>query len=151
MSNHKTILKALQDFLQSESSQEISRFIVVGICSTIAYTMISIVCFKWGCNPFQAGSIAFVGATLLSYYGNARSTFKARMNIKTLFRFFTVTMLGFVLSLLLIKWNTMMDHSHWTGIGMVVIIIPPLNFIGHRFWTFHARHIHPTQDNRSLT
>ena len=113
------------------------RFAFTGIFVTGIYLAIAILSIQYlFYAPPLANGVAFVGATIVSYVINTVWSFSARLNGKILCKFFTVSMVGFLLAMLVAWIVQELGFSYLLGIFAVTLTIPPMTFILHNFWTF---------------
>lgn len=87
--------------------------------------------------PAVANGIAFTVATLVSYWINTHWSFSAQMHSRTLFRFSVVSVFGLLLAMGLSGLVHHLGLSYWYGIGAVICVMPPTNFLLHHYWTYH--------------
>lgn len=113
------------------------RFSFVGLLVTAVHAVIAIIFIQLLLiNPPLANGVAFIGATLLSYIINTVWSFSSKLHGKTLSRFAVVSIIGF-LSAMLVSWIAQVSgYNYLQGICAVAIMIPPLTFLLHNFWTY---------------
>jgi putative flippase GtrA len=118
-------------------SREANRFVASGILVTCLHIGIA-VGFIHFVLPSQtlANGIAFVIATTISYLINTLWSFSAPLRGRNLVRFLIVSSVGFTFA---VSVSAIAEHfrmDYWIGIGTVVLIVPPVTFALHKFWTY---------------
>ena len=113
------------------------RFAAAGILATSAHALIAVCAIEFiSIPPPFANGIAFAGATLLSFVVNTLWSFSSQIGGRTLFRFVIVSLFGLVLAMLLSWIAQISGHSYMQGIAAVVLVMPPITFFLHNFWTY---------------
>lgn len=113
------------------------RFAFTGIFVTGIHAAIAVLVIQYVIPaPPLANGLAFVGATMISYFINTAWSFSARLHGRTLFRFLVVSILGFILAMLVAWIAQKSGFSYLLGIGAVALTIPPMTFLLHNFWTY---------------
>ncbi len=87
-------------------------------------------------SPIIANGVAFVTATLFSYLINTLWSFSSRLHGKNLRRYILVSALGFLLALVIAGLAEHYGLPYVCGIALVVLIVPPVTFLLHSFWTY---------------
>lgn len=125
--------------MQSHHIQQAAKFSVSGLLATGLHVLVasSIVAAGLG-SLVVANTVAFLIATCLSYRMNARWSFKAETNARTIFRYLVVTAVGFALTALVSLVADMYHLQYLVGILLVVLVVPPCTFLLHKLWTFRA-------------
>lgn len=113
------------------------RFSLTGICATaihflVALSLINILNFP---PPFSNGA-AFISATILSFFINTRWSFSSEMSAKIMVKFVFVSLLGFFLAMLIAWIAAGLGVSSEFGIVWVAIVVPPITFLLHQYWTY---------------
>ncbi|CAH0447348.1 hypothetical protein LMG10661_03414 [Ralstonia syzygii subsp. syzygii] len=113
------------------------RFGVSGVVATgvhVALAMLLITAFS--ATQVEANGVAFVCANVCSYLLNALWAFSARPGRDNFLRFFCVSVFGLLLTLA-ISWAAQKaGANYWTGLAAILMTVPPITFLLHRFWTF---------------
>jgi len=122
------------------TGREAWRFAVVGIGSTVlhiavASALIEVARYTAG----EANGIAFMIATLASYWLNTRWTFHAPLALGSLSRFLLVAVFGLILTVGIASAIEKVGYHYLVGISLVVTIVPALTFWIHTLWTYKAR------------
>ncbi len=120
--------------------RQLTGFLIVGLFSSAAYagTHDGLI-YGLGVDPVIATIPAFIFALIISYTGNSWLSFSAPMTPEILLRFTAVTLLGLGIGTFCVYVNEAHGWPHYVGTIMAVTIVPPCNFIGHKFWTFRER------------
>lgn len=87
-----------------------------------------------------ANGIAFGVATVFSYLCNTQWSFQGNISCDSIFRFIFITAINLALVLTL---SACMENMHWHygfGIAISVILLPMMNYLAHRHFTY-AKHI----------
>ncbi len=121
-------------------SSQAWRFAAVGIASTMLHIALASSLVEVGHNaPGEANGIAFVMATLVSYWLNSIWTFEVPPALGSLSRFVLVAVIGLVVTVGIARGIERAGYHYLVGIAVVVMIVPVLTFVLHRLWTFRAR------------
>lgn len=104
----------------------IATFIHLGVASSVIYF------FEAG--VFVANSIAFFTAFIFSYIFQTLFVFSTSFHLQKFFRFFLVQYGTFLLSYLLS--NIIELSNAYLHTALIVVIMPIITFIIHKFWTF---------------
>jgi len=83
-----------------------------------------------------ANGVAFLIATVASYWVNTHWSFSSQLQGKNLFRFGVVSLLGLGLAVGISGTVQLYGLPYWYGISAVVFVVPPITFILHNFWTY---------------
>jgi putative flippase GtrA len=122
------------------TGREAWRFAAVGIGSTVlhiavASALIEVARYTAG----EANGIAFIIATLASYWLNTAWTFQAPLALGSLSRFVLVAAFGLILTIGIASVIEKFGYHYLIGICLVVTIVPALTFCLHTLWTYKAR------------
>lgn len=116
------------------------RFAVVGAGSTTLHIAVaSMLLEAGGYSAGEANGVAFVVATLASYWLNTIWTFGAPLGFGSLLRFALVAAIGLILTVGIASAIEGASYHYLVGIGLVVTIVPALTFVLHAVWTYGAR------------
>ncbi|MBK6592253.1 MAG: GtrA family protein [Burkholderiales bacterium] len=89
-----------------------------------------------GLAPSLANGLAFALATGVSYIGNTRWSFRAKVGFATAWRFLLVSVAAGLLTMLLAGAVETAGGHFLAGIALVVLVMPPLVFLVHRGFTY---------------
>ena len=113
------------------------RFAFSGLLVTMLHVVIaSIIIQKILPAPSLANGVAFVMATIISYFINTTWSFSSPLHGKNLLRFCVVSSVGLFLAMGISGTAQYYGLHYWYGIGFVVCIVPPVTFVLHNFWTY---------------
>jgi len=115
------------------------RFGLVGILATgIHVGIYFLAVFVLGILPTLATALAFLVALTVSYLLNHRWTFQAKGNHRRYFiRYLTIAVTGATLNMAIMHLCTaVLGWSHYLGLAIIVLTIPPLTFLGNLLWGF---------------
>lgn len=110
----------------------LSGLMVTALHAAIAASLIETVLPR----PAVANGIAFVIATLSSYLLNTYWSFSRAPAAGNLLRFVSIALLGLGITVTIAGAASMLGHSYWIGIACVVLVVPPMTFLAHNFWTY---------------
>lgn len=114
-----------------------TRFAVVGLIATITHILVAVVFVErigWGAVP--SNGVAFLSATLGSYFFNTAWSFGKSVGLHTAWRYTIVTAASGLLTLVI---ASIVDHAkghHLLGIALVALLVPPTNYLAHRCFTY---------------
>lgn len=114
-----------------------TRFGLVGAGVTLIHILVATSLIEGlHSSPEVANGVAFVLANLLSYVANTRWSFQSRLGLGTWRRFVIVSFAASVLTVA-IAWGVHRAGGHYMwGIALVVTVVPILNFVAHRLFTY---------------
>jgi putative flippase GtrA len=120
--------------------QQIKRFGVVGVVSTLAHVVGALFAIESvGLSPVIGSLVGFSLSFVVSYLGNALWTFKAETAMdKTQFaRYAVLAGSGFIFNSLIMAGVTEgFGLSHRIGLGVIVFTWPSISFLINRYWIF---------------
>ncbi len=86
--------------------------------------------------PSPANGLAFVVSTLFSYLLNTLWSFSRPLSGDTLRRFIVVSIIGCLLAMGISGLASHAGLDYLPGIGLVVLMVPPMTFVMHSLWTY---------------
>lgn len=86
--------------------------------------------------PAIANGIAYFVATVFSYTANTLWSFGQKVTRQNAARFVQASAFGVVLSMLISGAADLAGFSDLIGIGLIVVLMPPLMFMVHLRWTY---------------
>lgn len=121
------------------TARQLRRFVVVGVAATATHVAIVVLCIELlGLGVQTATFVAFTCALSLSYFLNRAWTYQTRgRHRRQLPRFAVVSLAGYGLNAAIMALVTeLLGLSYLFGIAIVVMVLPCLTFLSHRYWTF---------------
>ncbi len=121
------------------TARQLRRFVVVGVAVTATHVAMSVLSIELLGLGVQAGTfLAFSCALALSYLLNRAWTYQVRgRHRRQLPRFAVVSLAGYGLNAAIMALVTeLLGLSYLFGIAVVVMVLPSLSFLSHRYWTF---------------
>jgi putative flippase GtrA len=116
--------------------QRLMAFGAVGFASFCVYLLLVALCVSSGLNQIVGAMVGFAGGTVVSFFGNCRFVFKAAPSALNGGRFVATTLAGFALNVFL-AWLLTSWGVHYVMMTIIIfVVVPGLNYLGHRFWTF---------------
>lgn len=115
----------------------VPRFALVGIVATLIHLTVAvgvIETLEW--HPGIANGIAFIAANIFSYAANTRWSFEAKFSTGSWYRFISVSIFAWLLTVTISWIVAAAGGSYLLGILLVITIIPVLSYIGHRNFTY---------------
>lgn len=113
------------------------RFSITGLGSTTVHVLSAIGLVELlSFDPVIANGIAFCMATVFSLYSNTLWSFSTSVSKQISIRYVVFSVLSAFMSMGIAATAKIMELNYLVGIIMVVLIIPPITFIGHNFWTY---------------
>lgn len=113
------------------------RFTVSGVLVTGLHILIASTFMQYVLPvPPLANGFAFVVATAFSYLVNTIWSFSSPLHGRILLRFCIVSIVGLSLAMAVSGAAEYFGLHYLQGIFLVAIIIPPMTFILHNFWTY---------------
>ena len=87
-------------------------------------------------RPALANGVAFVIANVVSYLVSTLWSFSSPLHGRNLLRFLLVSALGLLVAVSVSGLAQSLGLHYSIGIACVVLTVPPLTFLLHRFWTY---------------
>lgn len=112
------------------------KFALSGVLVSLVHFAIAAGLLANGVNLTLCNIIAFVFATVLSYYLNCIWTFRSEASRQSLFRFISVAIFSFVVLVVCSEISILFEVPPLIGILMMVIVLPLVSFLAHNFWSF---------------
>jgi len=118
-------------------ASSVLRFAMVGVAATLIHVTVAVGIIEgkhW--HPSIANGIAFVVANLFSYAANTHWSFEAKMSMYSWYRFVTVSLVSGLLTVVISWLVAAAGGPYLLGILLVITVIPTLNYLGHRYFTY---------------
>ena len=115
-----------------------AKFSSVGVLNTTFSYLIFAALVAWGINYILAASVSYISGTALSYYINARHTFKVERQLEDYLKFFLINLLSFSIGILLlyIQKEWLLINVYLAQI-IVVFFRLPFTYIFSRKFVFN--------------
>ncbi len=121
----------------ANSVKQVKRFAISGLLATGLHVLLAVCLIRLFAVPAPfANGIAFLVATAFSYAANTLWSFSSALHGRNLFRFMCVSIIGGGLA---VSASALAEHynlHYLVGIGIVAVVVPPVTFLLHRFWTY---------------
>jgi len=118
-------------------ASSVLRFAMVGVATTLIHVTVAVGIIEgkqW--HPSIANGVAFVVANLFSYAANTHWSFEAKMSMYSWYRFVTVSLVSGLLTVAISWLVAAAGGPYLLGILLVITVIPTLNYLGHRYFTY---------------
>ncbi|MCK9502588.1 MAG: GtrA family protein [Porticoccaceae bacterium] len=110
---------------------------MTGVLTTGVHVLVATFAIRaFGAPTPLANGAAFIVATIFSYMVNTFWSFSANFEIANSLRYLLVTLIGFVVAVAVSACADYLGLHYMLGILMVVMVLPPVNFALHMFWTY---------------
>lgn len=117
--------------------KQIQRFAISGLLATSIHVLIAAGLIRLlGMSPPFANGVAFATSTVFSYMINTLWSFSSVLHGRNLVRFVCVSIIGGALAMGVSAVAVQYGLHYFVGIGLVAILVPPVTFLLHRFWTY---------------
>jgi putative flippase GtrA len=117
--------------------QQVLRFAISGALVTFSHALIAGAILQFvAASQAVANGIAFVVATIFSYFVNTLWSFSAQPKPRSMLRFGLVSIIGCILAISISSVADYRALPYWYGICWVIVIVAPVTFILHRIWTY---------------
>ena len=118
----------------------IRQLIKFGIIGSLATTVHSLVAFSliyyFQLSILAVNILGFISAVSISYVGNLIYVFQCRASRDNAMRFIFISGISFIVVVLCSLITQYYDVNKYIAVLIIVIILPLLNFIFHKYWTF---------------
>lgn len=119
--------------------KQFTKYGFIGLLGTVINTLILILSVEvLKLHPMWGSFFGFVGSLIISFFLNTLWTFQNnRVSFRTFFRYTLVSIFGFLINLfiILIIVDTL-SLSYLLAQVISVIIVPMVNFLLNKLWTF---------------
>jgi putative flippase GtrA len=113
------------------------RFAISGLLVTMLHVLIATALIQTVlAKPPIANGVAFIAATIVSYFVNTKWSFSSPLRQKNFIRFCVVSCIGCLLAITVSGAAQYYGLHYWYGISFVVFTVPPVTFLLHSFWTY---------------
>lgn len=113
------------------------RFGVTGLLITAMHIAIATALIQFvQSTPSFANGVAFCCATIASYLIHTTWSFSKNLQGSTFIKFIVVSIIGFLLSVGVPIIAQTLGFGAFVSTVAVVLVIPPVNFALHNFWTY---------------
>jgi len=117
------------------------RFAATGVFNTLLHAAIAAACIHFvSYRPSVANGVAFVAATVVSFFINTLWSFSSSVDRVVMLKFVVVALIGLPIAAGVSGLVDALGFPYQAGIAAVVCVMPPVNFLLHHFWTY--RHTH---------
>ena len=121
----------MQDF------KTLIKFGVTGLGATGIHMLVVFVLIgQWAWDVGLSNGIAFIIATLFSNYVNTLWSFQSTMTKTVVVRFWTVSVFGCSLAILISKLIEAAGYHYVIGVLAIAMTVPIISFSLHRAWTY---------------
>lgn len=121
-----------QRLFRQASRFGVSGLIVTALHAAIAATLVE----SAGLYPGWANAAAYVVANITSYLLHTYWSFSQRPSAGSWVRFVTVSIVGLIITFAVSSFVDSLGWHYSLGIAAVVITVPPVTFLMHRYWTY---------------
>lgn len=130
--NHKRSLASIPSHLV--------RFAATGVIATLTHTFIVLCLVQLASfTPGVSNFVAFILSTMVSYVTNALWSFGTSMSQRNALRFAGVSVLCGGLAGGVATMVARAGYPVLAGIATVVVVVTPVSFLLHKYWTFAQR------------
>lgn len=117
--------------------KQLIRFGGVGVLATLVHTVVALVLIKFiSVSATYANVCAFFVAAIVSYTLNALWSFEQRLAADSFFRFLIVGLISLGMIVMVGHFVEQSDYPPEISVLIIACIIPTINFVTHKFWTF---------------
>lgn len=125
------------DAIVGQPRTMVLRFGVAGLVSTGVHVSVAATLLAATfAGPTLANAIAICVATTCSYLLNTLWSFSAGLTRANLARFLAVSLGGLALTSAIAHTVAALGGHPWAGVAAVVVVVPPVTFLMHRYWTY---------------
>ena len=123
----------------SPTAKQLGTFAIVGGMATGTHVVSALVAHEvGGLPPLSANFVGYAFAVLVSYFGNARLTFKrTALHSKQFAKFVAVSLMALALNQLIVFYFTsVLSWSFAWTLAPAVVLVPLFTFVMSRLWAF---------------
>lgn len=112
-------------------------FSLIGLFNTLIHFLIVVGCVEiFEVHPVVSNILAFIVANTFSFWANSRWNFRTGMNYGRYVKFFTVSTVGLIVTVLMSSLAEWLKLHYFFGILFIFIAMPILTFTMHYKWTW---------------
>ncbi len=105
-----------------------------GISTLIHFTIASLYIYFIDSSVFQSNVVGFLVAYVFSYLMQSKYVFEHTVNIEKAIKYFMVQFGALLLAIIV---STLFDsYNSYIRTAIVVVLLPLITFLTHKFWTF---------------
>ncbi|NKB38847.1 MAG: hypothetical protein GKR93_17075 [Gammaproteobacteria bacterium] len=113
------------------------RFAVVGIANSLMHAAVAVFAHQiGGFNAVESNICGFIIAFLFSFIMNTYWSFERKPSGQFFIRFLTVNLMALTYILVVSALSDNMNWTPITGIMLVVLVLPLISFLTHKYWTY---------------
>ncbi len=116
--------------------RQIGHFGIIGGLATLMHSAVFALAAAVGVSPDMANLLAFLLALPISYYGNARLTFRVRPDGRKLRRFLATALTGFGLNAANVHLVSTAGLPWPTALPGMILVVPLLSFALSKLWVY---------------
>ncbi len=124
---------------KTEFFRQVGSFGIIGILATIVHAAIFSITANLGLVVDLANVLAFLCALPISYFGNARLTFRVVPDWRMARRFIGMSLLGFALNALNVRLVAGLGLPWAVSLPGMLVVVPVLSFGISRLWVYTPR------------
>lgn len=128
----------MKKLLNNLLENNLFRYIIIGGFSTFIHISVAFLFIKFIQNSiFLSNLSGFLVAFFFSYLMQSTFVFNHKINIKKASKYFVVQLLSLVISISIIQ---LIDFQNsYIKTILIVIILPFITYLAHKFWTFSEK------------
>lgn len=124
---------------RTELFRQVGSFGLIGILATLVHAAVFSATASLGLAVDLANLVAFFCALPVSYFGNARLTFRVAPDWRMAARFIGMSLLGFGLNALNVRLVAAYGLPWAASLPGMVLVVPVLSFAVSRLWVYTRR------------
>ena len=128
---------SIVDLIKKIFSYKIFKYAFVGGISTLIHMSIAMLYIYYVNNSvFQSNVSGFLFAYVFSYLVQSKLVFEHKVSVKKATKYFIVQFGALLLAI--VFSNLFQSYNSYIRTIIVIILLPLITFIIHKFWTFKA-------------
>lgn len=113
------------------------RFGIVGFANTFIHGTVALLAYQYaGFNAVGSNITGFILAFVFSFFMNTFWSFERSPSRLFFLRFLTVNIMALTYILIVSVISDAMSWPPLIGILLVVLVLPLISFLSHRYWTY---------------
>lgn len=121
--------------------RQLLSFGTVGMVATVVHVALAFLLMtQTATNPYFANLAGFLAAFGISFFGNARLTFRYSGALGgPMMRFLAISFASLALTSAITALVEAQGLPRWTYVVLTLVIVPPITFVIAKFWVFAER------------
>ena len=125
------------NLMKTLTDHKVVRFITIGVCATIMHVVVVSLLLELHLLTVEIANVmAFILATIFSFYMNTHWSFEQTITTSNTIRFTIVSCMGCTITYLIAATMDDAGYHYLIGIAAIVTTVPIFTYLLHSRWTY---------------